>query len=102
MSDEEIRKIATDIMNDCIMQNLDSSLIFKYVDELERERNMYKFCWLELSVRLNDDKCKYMKADPYGIYELNYTVDQMLNIIRDIETEGYEKFKEDSKDERSE
>lgn len=36
MTEEEIRKIANDIFNENIMNNLDSSIIFKYVQELEK------------------------------------------------------------------
>lgn len=42
MSEEEIKKIANDIFNESIMNNLDSSIIFKYIKGLEKEIQKYK------------------------------------------------------------
>ena len=42
MSEEEIRKIANDIFNENIMNNLDSSIIFKYIQGLEKENQELK------------------------------------------------------------
>lgn len=37
MNEEEIKKIAQEEMNRAIMKNLDSSIIFKYISNLEQE-----------------------------------------------------------------
>lgn len=42
MTEEEIKKIANDIFNESIMNNLDSSIIFKYIKGLEKENQKYK------------------------------------------------------------
>ena len=42
MTEEEIRKIANDAFNESIMNNLDSSIIFKYIQGLEKENQELK------------------------------------------------------------
>ena len=42
MTEEEIRKIINDTFDENIMNNLDSSIIFKYIEGLEKENQKYK------------------------------------------------------------
>ena len=42
MNEEEIRKIAKETFDKNIMNNLDSSIVFKYVQTLEKENKKYK------------------------------------------------------------
>ena len=42
MTEEEIRKIANNAFNESIMNNLDSSIIFKYIQGLEKENQELK------------------------------------------------------------
>lgn len=52
MTEEEIRKKANDAFNESIMNNLDSSIIFKYIQGLEKENQ-------ELKKQLDNYKNKY-------------------------------------------
>ena len=52
MTEEEIRKIINDTFNENIMNNLDSSIIFKYIQGLEKENQ-------ELKKQLDNYKNKY-------------------------------------------
>ena len=42
MTEEEIRKIINDTFDENIMNNLDSSIIFKYIEGLEKENQELK------------------------------------------------------------
>ena len=42
MNEEQIKKIIRDTFNENIMNNLDSSIIFKYIEGLEKENQKYK------------------------------------------------------------
>ena len=42
MTEEEIRKIINDTFSENIMNNLDSSIIFKYIEGLEKENQELK------------------------------------------------------------
>ena len=42
MTEEEIRKIINDTFNENIMNNLDSSIIFKYIEGLEKQNQELK------------------------------------------------------------
>ena len=42
MTEKEIRKIVNDTFDENIMNNLDSSIIFKYIQGLEKENQKYK------------------------------------------------------------
>lgn len=42
MNEEQIRKIAKETFDKNIMNNLDSSIVFKYVQTLEKENKKYK------------------------------------------------------------
>lgn len=42
MNEEQIRKIASETFTENIMNNLDSSIIFKYIQELEQENQELK------------------------------------------------------------
>ena len=42
MTEEEIRKIINDTLDENIMNNLDSSIIFKYIEGLEKENQELK------------------------------------------------------------
>ena len=42
MNEEQIREIAKETFAENIMNNLDSSIVFKYIQELEQENKIYK------------------------------------------------------------
>lgn len=42
MNEEQIREIAKETFAENIMNNLDSSIVFKYIQELEQENQKYK------------------------------------------------------------
>ena len=49
MGDDDIKKIIDDTFNECLMRNLDSAIIFKYIDSLEKENKQLKEQWNELN-----------------------------------------------------
>ena len=73
MTEEEIRKMVNDTFNESIMNNLDSSIIFKYIQGLEKENQKYKdvfdkveqyikkrinSCTMEANSTTNDTMCR--------------------------------------------
>lgn len=63
MTEEEIRKIINDTFDENIMNNLDSSIIFKYIEGLEKENQELKkqleSCYCnrtDCSARIKDSK----------------------------------------------
>lgn len=83
MNEEEIKKIARETFIENVMNNLDSAIIFKYVQELEQE-----------NARLKDkiDKAiKYLYEHSYyndgdGVHYINedeYCVDYLLDILKE-------------------
>lgn len=70
MNIEDVRKIAEEEMTKSIMKNLDSSIIFKYISNLENE------------LKLKDDQIEYVKNE-YGrtIEEKDKVINEMAKHI---------------------
>ena len=58
MNEEQIREIAKETFAENIMNNLDSSIVFKYIQELEQENKIYK----EVIDNLKDKLMKYFEV----------------------------------------
>lgn len=56
MTEEEIRKIINDTFDENIMNNLDSSIIFKYIEGLEKENQELNKENDRLAAKLNKNK----------------------------------------------
>ena len=91
MSEEQIKKIARDIFNENIMNNLDSSIIFKYIEGLEKENQEYR----EVIDKAVDIAWKYGQID--GDHHQKWVTDQMVrallgsdyeNFVKDYEEDG--------------
>ena len=54
MTEEQIRKIINDTFDKNIMNNLDSAIIFKYIQGLEKENQKYKEAIGNIYSLLND------------------------------------------------
>lgn len=81
MSEEEIKKIVRDTFYENIMNNLNGYIIFKYIQELEKENQKYK--------ETIDKAIKYIKANEFY---LDYStgacikgVMPLLNILKEVE-----------------
>lgn len=59
MNEEQIREIAKETFAENIMNNLDSSIVFKYIQELEQENKIYK----EVIDNLKDKLMEYFEVD---------------------------------------
>ncbi|HIT11397.1 MAG TPA: hypothetical protein IAB58_01265 [Candidatus Pelethosoma merdigallinarum] len=79
MTEEEIKKIANDIFNESIMNNLDSSIIFKYIKGLEKENQKYKEVIDNAIVKLERYSNIVSEASAYGI-----CVD-LLHLLKEVE-----------------
>lgn len=58
MNEEQIREIAKETFAENIMNNLDSSIVFKYIQELEQENQKYK----EVIDNLKDKLMEYFEV----------------------------------------
>ena len=79
MNIEDVRKIAEEEMTKSIMKNLDSSIIFKYISNLENE------------LKLKDDQIEYVKNE-YGrtIEEKDKVINEMAKWLYEDDTSfGY-------------
>ena len=74
MTEEEIRKIINDTFDENIMNNLDSSIIFKYIEGLEKENQKYKEAI---------DRAK--KRIEKGIYIIPKDTNEILDILKEVE-----------------
>lgn len=61
MSEEEIKKIVKETFDENIMNNLDSSIVFKYVQILEKENKKYK--------EVINKAIKYINSNPNVYYD---------------------------------
>ena len=82
MTEEEIRKIINDTFNENIMNNLDSSIIFKYIEELEKENQKYKEVFDKINVFLDNHDKNAGKL--YYKYDNKYLLSEIKEDIRDI------------------
>lgn len=85
MNEEQIREIAKETFTENIMNNLDSSIVFKYIQELEQENQKYK----EVIERVIDyingayEMATYTKT--VGLEEEN--IEDLLDILKEVEHE---------------
>lgn len=63
MSEEQIRKIASDEFTKNIMTNLDSSIIFKYIQGLENENQELKKIIKENTILVKDEDESYQECN---------------------------------------
>lgn len=82
MTEEEIRKIINDTFDENIMNNLDSSIIFKYIEELEKENQKYKEVFDKINVFLDNHDKNAGKL--YYKYDNKYLLSEIKEDIRDI------------------
>lgn len=81
MNEEQIRKIASDEFNKNIMINLDSSIIFKYIQGLEEENQKQKETIDEISKIVHE--IKELTETTNG-YPSDY-IDNLLEILKEVE-----------------
>ena len=86
MNEEQIRKIASETFTENIMNNLDSSIIFKYIQELEQENQDLKN---QLS---NGHQIKNQQKEIINIIE-NKFLESTLESYVCIKIEDYLKLK---------
>ena len=90
MSEEEIREIAKETFAENIMNNLDSSIVFKYVQTLEKENQKYKEVIEKVINKLETD-IEFCKNDSQNVYDLcNIAIARemkILNILKEVEHE---------------
>lgn len=79
MTEKEIRKIVNDTFVENIMNNLDSSIIFKYIQGLEKENQKYKEAIDKAIVKLERYSDIISEASAYGI-----CVD-LLHLLKEVE-----------------
>ena len=83
MNEEQIRELAKETFAENIMNNLDSSIVFKYIQELEQENQKYKEVTDKLSKLIYkiDDLRKHT-----GGYPTHY-MDDLVDILKEVEHE---------------
>ena len=83
MNEEEIRKIVKETFDKNIMNNLDSSIVFKYVQTLEKENKKYK----EIINKLRKVIEKMLNIYPANNREYDYYVSKIDDILKEVEHE---------------
>lgn len=82
MSEEEIKKIVKETFDENIMNNLDSSIVFKYVQILEKENKKYKEV-INKTIKWVRD---YM--DEWDVYdEVYHDLNDLLILLEEVEHE---------------
>ena len=82
MNEEKIRKMVSDSFFENIMNNLDSSIIFKYIEGLEKENKQLRKIINKINVFLeNHDK---NAGKLYYKYDNKYLLSEIKEDIRDI------------------
>lgn len=71
MNEEQIREIAKETFAENIMNNLDSSIVFKYIQELEQENQKYKEVINELRdyLKARIEVCDNRLSTPFCNFE---------------------------------
>ena len=77
MNEEQIRKIAKETFVENIMNNLDSSIVFKYIQELEQENKKYKEV-IDKAKKLHNE---FASKNSLLVFENNNLIDFMNNLI---------------------
>lgn len=104
MSEEQIKKIARDTFNENIMNNLDSSIIFKYIQELEKENKILdeklgkhieqRQEWIELLYMFKNQQKEFIEYITSYIELLNNKPDLLELSQKDVLEEILVRFKE--------
>ena len=84
MNEEQIRKIAKETFVENIMNNLDSSIVFKYIQELEQENKKYKEV-IDKAKKLHNE---FASKNSLLVFENNNLIDFMnnlINILKEVE-----------------
>lgn len=96
MREEELRKIAKEEMLKLIMDNLDSSLIFTYITNLEKENKNAKWYVHQVISRITEDIADYVDDDKEAnknlIGELRETRKQWQDIEKLLNGESKDKL----------
>ena len=93
MSEEQIREIAKETFAENIMNNLDSSIVFKYIQELEQENKIYKEVINELKNYLEAriEVCDNRLSTPFCNFEKTtkerLILSQCLEKLEELEAE---------------
>ena len=85
MSEEEIKKIAKETFDENIMNNLDSSIVFKYVQILEKENKKYKEV-INKALNLNE-KITNMRGQGFSYEQYKPYLLKQQNILKEVEHE---------------
>lgn len=88
MNKEQIKKMIADDFDNLIKERLDSAIIFKYINDIEKENQQLKE-QLEKERKARKEAIKYLYehsqyVDEYGIHyikEDEYCVDYLLDIL---------------------
>lgn len=86
MNEEQIREIAKETFAENIMNNLDSSIVFKYIQELEQENQKYKEVIEKVKDYINDVS---IHTDNYFDLDNNLWIREveLLDILKEVEHE---------------
>lgn len=90
MNEEQIREIAKETFAENIMNNLDSSIVFKYIQELEQENQKYKEV-INKAINKLEKGISFCKHDSQGVYDkCNMAIlreQEILDILKEVEHE---------------
>lgn len=93
MNEEQIREIAKETFAENIMNNLDSSIVFKYIQELEQENKKYKEVIDELRnyLKTRVEVCDNRLSTPFCNFEKTtkerLILSQCLEKLEELEAE---------------
>lgn len=90
MNEEQIREIAKETFAENIMNNLDSSIVFKYIQELEQENQKYKEVINRAIDYIEENKQHEYRNGNLNEYYLELNEKEMtelLNILKEVEHE---------------